>query len=165
MTRLTVDDGDLTTGILHIRGGKGSKDRRVPRAPEVWALGRAYDQQVRSRWPQRTAFFPNPRGRPYSRHFLDAAFHAVWARAGLGVVAGNPPRVHDFRHTFAVHRLNQWVQDHRAVAALLPYLTLYLGHAPLTATDYYLHWVPDFFPVLTAASAARHEALIPAVTP
>ncbi len=165
VTRLTVDDVDLTTGILHIRGGKGSKDRRVPLAPEVWALCRAYDHQVRSRWPQRTAFFPNPRGSPYSRHFLDAAFHAVWARAGLGVVAGNPPRVHDFRHTFAVHRLNQWVQDHRDVAALLPYLTMYLGHANPTATDYYLHLVPDFFPVLTAASAARHAALIPAVTP
>ncbi len=163
--RLTVDDVDLTTGVLSIRAAKGRKDRRVPLASDVWALCRAYDQVVRRRWPDRTAFFPNPRGGHYDHHFLDNAFHGVWARTGLGPVSGNPPRVHDFRHSFAVHRLNRWVQDHREVAALLPYLTMYLGHAHLTETDYYLHLVPEFFPVLTAASAARHGALIPEVTP
>jgi len=163
--RLTVDDVDLTTGTLSIRAAKGRKDRRVPLAPDVWALCRAYDRLVRQRWPDRTAFFRNPRGGHYDLHFLDNAFHGVWARTGLGPVSGNPPRVHDFRHSFAVHRLNRWVQDHREVAALLPYLTMYLGHAHLTDTDYYLHLVPEFFPVLTAASAARHGALIPELTP
>lgn len=162
---LTVDDVDLTTGILRIRAAKGRKDRRVPLAPDVWALCRVYDQLVRRRWPDRTAFFPNPQGGHYHPEFLDRAFHAVWARAGLGAVSGNPPRVHDFRHSFAVHRLNQWVRDQREVAVLLPYLSMYLGHAHLTETDYYLHLVPEFFPVLTAASAARHGALIPEVTP
>ncbi len=164
-TQLTVDDVDLVTGTLHIRAGKGHKDRCVPLAPDVWALCQVYDAQVRARCPDRVAFFPNPRGEPYGRHFLDYSFHAVWARAGLGVVPGNPPRVHDFRHSFAVHRLNAWVRDHREVAALLPYLTMYLGHAHLAATDYYLHLVPEFFPVVTAVSAPRHGALIPAVTP
>ena len=64
-----------------------------------------------------------------------------------------------------MHRLNRWVRDQRQVAALLPYLTMYLGHAHLRDTDYYLHLVPEFFPDLTAASAARHGALIPAVIP
>lgn len=163
--RLTVDDVDLATGTLHIRAAKGRKDRRVPLAPDVWALCRVYDVLVRRRWPDRVAFFPNLRGGHYSVDFLEYAFHAVWANAGLGPVSGNPPRVHDFRHSFAVHRLNQWVRDQRQVAALLPYLTMYLGHAHLSETDYYLHLVPEFFPVLTAASAARHGALIPAVMP
>jgi integrase/recombinase XerD len=162
--RLTVDDVDLTTGTLHIRAAKGRKDRRVPLAPDVWGLCRTYDAQVRRRWPNRSAFFPNPRGGHYHVGALDYAFHAVWARTGLGPVLGNPPRVHDFRHSFAVHRLNQWIRDQRDVAALLPYLTIYLGHAHLSETDYYLHLVPEFFPVLTAASA-RHGDLIPAVIP
>lgn len=162
---LTVDDVDLTTGTLHIRAAKGYKDRRVPLAPDVWALCRVYDAQVRHRWPDRSAFFPNPRGGHYGVNSLDYAFHTVWARAGLGPVSGNPARVHDFRHSFAVHRLNQWVRDQREVTALLPYLTMYLGHAHLSETDYYLHLVPEFFPVLTAASTARHGALIPAVIP
>lgn len=161
--RLTVDDVDLTMGTLHIRAAKGRKDRRVPLAPDVWALCRTYDAQVGQRWPDRSAFFPNRRGGHYVTSSLEYAFHAVWSRAGLGAVPGNPPRVHDFRHSFAAHRLNRWVQDQRDVAALLPYLTMYLGHAKLSDTDYYLHLVPEFFPMLTAASAARHGALIPEV--
>lgn len=163
--RLTVGDVDLATGTLYIRASKGHKDRQVPMAPDVWALCRAYDTQVRCRWPDRPAFFPNPRGGHYHVSSLEYAFHEVWARAGLGPVSGNPPRIHDFRHSFAVHRLNRWVRDQRDVTALLPYLTMYLGHAHLSETDYYLHLVSEFFPVLTAASAARHGALIPAVIP
>lgn len=163
--RLTVDDVDLVTGTLRIRASKGQKDRAVPLASDVQELCRAYDKQVRSRLPDRAAFFPNPQGGHYGRHSVDLAFHAVWSRAGLGPITGNPPRVHDFRHSFAVHRLNRWVRERRDVATLLPYLTMYLGHAQFSETDYYLHLVPEFFPVLTAAAAARHAALIPAVLP
>ena len=42
---------------------------------------------------------------------------------------------------------------------------MYLGHEHLTETDYYLHLVPEFFPVLIEASESRLADLIPAVTP
>lgn len=46
----------------------------------------------------------------------------------------------------------------------LPYLSMYLGHAHLTETDYYLHLVPDFYPDLTQATNSRFGHLIPEVT-
>ena len=97
-THLTVDDVDLTTGTLHIRQSKGHKDRLVMLAPDVLELCRIYDQHVRQCWPHRVAFFPNHRGEHYSKDFLGLTFHAFWDRTGIGPVAGNPPRVHDFRY-------------------------------------------------------------------
>lgn len=162
---LTVEDVDLTIGTLTIRESKGHKSRRVPLAPDVWSLCKTYDHQIRGHWPQRIAFFPNQYGGFYRKDFLGYTFHAFWDRADIGPISGNRPRVHDFRHSFAVHRLNEWVQEHRDLATYLPYLSMYLGHEHLTETDYYLHLIPEFFPVLLAASESRLADLIPAVSP
>lgn len=165
VVRLTVDDVNLDTGVLNIRQSKGHKDRRVVLAPDVLDLCRTYDQLVRKHWPSRIAFFPNDHGDYYGKQFLGRAFHVFWARAGVSPVSGNPPRVHDFRHSFCVHRLNQWVREKKDLNAFLPYLSMYLGHEHLSGTDYYLHLVPEFFLVLTEATEARFAALIPEVTP
>ena len=77
--------------------------------------------------------------------------------------SGNPPRVHDFRHTFAVKRLNLWVQEGKDLNAYLPYLCMYLGHAHLTETDYYLHFVPEFFPLFKQKTLEKCANLIPDV--
>jgi hypothetical protein len=38
---------------------------------------------------------------------------------------------------------------------------MYLGHAGLAETDYYLHLVPEFFPIMTSAAEDRFSYLIP----
>ena len=38
-------------------------------------------------------------------------------------------RFHDFRHTFATHRLYHWMRDGKDLNAMLPYLSAYMGHA------------------------------------
>ena len=78
-------------------------------------------------------------------------------------MSGNPPRVHDFRHTFAVKRLNLWVREGKDFNACLPYLGMYLGHAHFTATDYYLHFVPEFFPLFKEKTLEKGANLIPEV--
>jgi integrase/recombinase XerD len=49
------------------------------------------------------------------------------------------------------------------MSSYLPYLSLYLGHAHLTETDYYLHLVPEFFPVVKEKSRAHGANIIPEV--
>lgn len=160
---LKIDDFDLKTGKLAIRQSKGHKDRTVMMSEDVLRLCQMYHEKVSLIFPRRTYFFPNHRGNRYSNSFLDSTFHEFWNRTGIVCVNGNPPRVHDFRHTFAVNRLNQWIREKRDLNAYLPYLSMYLGHEHLTATDYYLHLVPEFFPVLTAESDERFSHLIPEV--
>jgi integrase/recombinase XerD len=53
------------------------------------------------------------------------------------------PRVHDLRHTFAVHRLTEWYRQNANVQRLLPALCTYLGHAELGSTQRYLTMTPE----------------------
>jgi integrase len=160
---LKVEDVDLQTGKLVIRQSKGHKDRNVMMSEEVLDLCRIYHSKVSRLFPDRVGFFPNPCGKPYTYHIIDDWFHLFWKKTGITHSSGNPPRVHDFRHTFAVKRLNLWVQEGKDLNACLPYLCMYLGHARLTETDYYLHLVPEFFPLFKEKSLEKCANLIPEV--
>ena len=51
---------------------------------------------------------------------------------------GTPCRIHDLRHTFAVHRLLAWYRDGQDVNARLPWLATYMGHVGIHSTQVYL---------------------------
>lgn len=51
---------------------------------------------------------------------------------------GKGPRVHDFRFTFIVHRLEQWIHEDADINAWLPVLQFYVGHSDMDALGYYL---------------------------
>jgi integrase len=163
--RLSINDVDLDSGKLTIRQSKGHKDRSVMMSEDVLALCRIYQAKVSQILPDRTAFFPNPFGQYYHGGMIDVWFHLFWEKTGLANVAsGNPPRVHNFRHTFAVKRLNLWVQEGKDLKAYLPYLSMVLGHAQLSGTDYYLHFVPEFFPLFKEKTLEKCAPLIPEVS-
>jgi integrase len=48
------------------------------------------------------------------------------------------PRLHDWRHSFAVHRLLAWYRDGQDVHARLPALATYMGHVDIRSTQVYL---------------------------
>ena len=63
------------------------------------------------------------------------------------------PRLHSFRHSFAVHRLTAWYRDGQDVQRLLPKLATYLGHAQLVSTQVYLTMTPE----LLSRASDRYE--------
>ena len=109
-------------------------------------------------------FFPNQRDQFYTSDTIESWFHLFWNKTGItSIGSGNPPRVHDFRHTFAVKRLNLWIQEGKDLNAYLPYLSMYLGHTHLQGTDYYLHFVPEFFPLFRKKTLEKSAHLLPEV--
>lgn len=160
---LNVADVNMDTGNLTIRQSKGNKDRNVVMSEEVLHLCRIYHTKISHIFIDRTVFFPNQCGKYYSNGMIDHWFHLFWNKTGITNSSGNPARVHDFRHTFAVKCLNLWVQEGKDLHACLPYLSMYLGHAHLTETDYYLHFVPEFFPLFKEKTREKCANLIPEV--
>jgi integrase/recombinase XerD len=61
--------------------------------------------------------------------------------------------LHDLRHSFATATLLDWYRDGEDVAARLPQLSTYLGHADPKSTYWYLTGSPE----LLALAAARLE--------
>lgn len=161
---LKVGDIDLSTGKMFIRQSKGHKDRTIMVAEDVLALCRTYEEKVSRIYPHRQAFFPNSKGDFYNNSMPDYWFHLFWDHLEVANnCSGNPPRVHDFRHSFSVRRLNLWVMEGRDINAYLPYLSMYLGHVHLTDTDYYLHFISEFFPIFKEKSTLACADLIPEV--
>jgi len=72
-------------------------------------------------------------------------FGRIWDQAGLPrSTGGQQPRPYDFRHHFAYACIERWMKQRKDVAAMLPYLSRYMGHATIESTYYYIHTSPDF---------------------
>ena len=76
---------------------------------------------------------------------VQAAFDALRRIAGVRGAAGGRqiPRLHDLRHSFAVHSLTAWYRQGADVQRLLPVLSTYLGHSDLEGTKVYLSMTPE----------------------
>jgi integrase len=154
---LRIDDIDWSTAVLRVRRSKFHKSRLVPLHPSAIEPLRAY-AVARDRGhpplPQST-FFVNACGGPLRYEPARETFAGLVRQALPGVVsaAGARPRWHDLRHTFAVGRLLGWYRDGADVHRTIDLLAVYLGHAKVTCTYWYLTGVPE----LMAVAAQRFE--------
>lgn len=156
---------NLTESTIFIPESKGHKDRMVVMPPEMKEICSKYYFYAVHEFPDSPYLFPCQRfkGAAYTASWLRTVFHLCWNEAGLGKVPGNAPRPYDFRHTFATHRLYQWMKEKRDLGALLPYLSTYMGHAHFSATAYYIHLVPDFFSEMSEMDLDIYGNLLPEV--
>lgn len=158
---LTVGTVDLNQGVILVRRAKGDKERLVPVSPSLQQRLRNYAQLLGER-PLDAQFFPDGRGERLTHAVVYKTFRTIlWQMRIPHVGRGHGPRVHDLRHTFAVHRLLQWYQEGADFAAMLPLLSAYLGHAGMEGTQRYLHLIPDLFPEVVRRFEAEFGHVIP----
>lgn len=159
---LLVKNVDLETGVIKIIDSKGHNDRNVVLAGDVLELFRKYRGLISKIYPLSEFFFPHHNS-CYTRAGVAFYFYASCRRAGLSDFKGNPPRIYDFRHTFATHCLYRWMRENKDLNAYLPYLSSYMGHTLLSRTAYYIHLVPEFFSQMRQMSIAKLEILLPEI--
>lgn len=161
---LKREDVDLKTGKITIRKSKGWKARIVYMSNDLLEVCREYDAIIESMLSGRQAFFPNKYGFFFNASTIQCWFHKFWDKLPqASIIIGNSARVHDFRHGYAVHRLNQWVKDGENIQALYPYLSEYMGHSNFADTDYYLSLVEDFYPVMEQQLSSVNDEILPEV--
>jgi site-specific recombinase XerD len=144
---LTLGDVDDARSLLCIRDTKFYKTRLVPLGDDVAAAFKTFlarRSACYSSAPTAPVFMFKEH-RPLTAHAVQSLFRRICRRAGLGTDAsqGSPPRVHDLRHSAAVHRLIAWYRNGEDVHVLLPQLATYLGHKDLSSTQRYLQLTPD----------------------
>jgi integrase/recombinase XerD len=153
---LDRDDVDTRHGLLRIIDSKFGKSREVTlQASTIDALA-AY-ARIRDRFvphPRSAAFFGSTAGTRLFRSCVDRMFAKLVATVGLEPRSpGCRPRLHDFRHSFAVRTLLDWHAAGVDVQARLPILSTYLEHVSPATTYYYLSAAPE----LLALAAKRLE--------
>ena len=118
--------------LIHVRKGKGGKDRYVPLPMPILERLRGY--WVTHRHP--AWIFPSPwrmkrqlalAHRPISARVVQEAFEYALKESGIQKTA----TVHALRHSYATHLLEAGVN--------LRVIQTYLGHASLSSTAVYTH--------------------------
>jgi len=124
VTGLKVADIDGKRKVIHVRGGKGNKDRQVMLSDPLREVLLAWWRRTRpTEW-----LFPGEKpGRPVSR---ETVFRACKEAARLAGIAKSV-HPHSLRHAFATHLLDDGVS--------LPVIQALLGHVNLKTTVRYLH--------------------------
>ncbi len=161
--RLRMNDVNLDTGQLNIMESKQHKSRIVMMADDVTEMLSNCNAIVSSVMPEREPFFPNSNGGFYGKQGLEKTFRKVLKKANITGTGRRSPRLYDFRHTFATHRLYRWMRDGKDLNAMLPYLSAYMGHAQLSDTYYYIHLVPGLLEEMSGFAFSSTEALLPEV--
>ena len=143
--RLRGGDVDLSNGIVTIRGTKFYKSRLVPLGADVHAHLRAYLALPGRVDRDDEPLFQSRLHKAVPRQVVEKRFRILCNLAGVRREESSPyqPRIHDLRHTFAVHRLTEWYRKGDDAQALLPALSIYLGHVELHSTQRYLTMTPE----------------------
>lgn len=144
---LRLDDVDLDTGVLTIRGTKFGKSRLVPLHASTRTVLAAYLARRRRYWAGRPVspyVFVSNCGNRLDVGSIHRTFYALSRQIGLRQPSDHQgPRIHDLRHRFAVKTLWRWYRTGEDPERRLPILSAYLGHVHVADTYWYLSAWPE----------------------
>ena len=129
---LQVPDIDGQRKFIHVRHGKGAKDRLVPVAESALTLLRAYYKTHRNRTWVFPALGKTGKGGPTTdQPVSETTVHGALRRAVVETGIRKPVRPHTLRHSYATHMIEAGVPVRHVQECL--------GHESLASTMIYLH--------------------------
>ena len=159
---LQLHDVDQERATLEVRDAKNRENRTVPITRRLAATLEAYiaaghpDPE-----PSQHLFHTGDPSKPADKSTIYNRFRRYLADADIPHFARGGPHIHSLRHGFAVQNLRRWAADGADLAVMLPYLSVYMGHADLRGTQYYLRLTADAYPEVAAMVEARFGYVIP----
>ena len=160
---LVLNDVNTVAGIATIRAAKNMKDRLIPMAGSLAKRISDYVDKFHRFSDGETFLFPGCHNGVMGRmdkstaytHFRDYLLLADIPHTDVG------PRIHSFRHGYAIKCLKNWVLEGNDLTVMLPYLSAYMGHSDFRATQYYLRLTSDLYPEIVRRSEAEFGYVIP----
>jgi integrase len=151
---LTEGDYNRRESTLHIRRTKFYKSRLLPVHEGIAnEIERYLAARAKLKLPSSAAtplmWNATRGGRAYTGTGISHCIKPLLLQCGIKAPSGLTPRIHDFRHSFAVNALLRWYRAGADVEAKLPLLATYLGHGSALSTHRYLHFIE---PMRVAAS-------------
>jgi site-specific recombinase XerD len=163
--KLRTKDVNLVSGTLLIERTKFGKSRRIPIGKRALQYLREYASARRQQFGTVTKedrFFVNRLGLPMNQSSVHIEFRRGRREAGLlNIRSLRPPRIHDLRHSFAVHRVQKWYADGENPQNKLVLLSIYMGHREITYTAHYLQMGAEVLRLGGQGFQAAFEGLTP----
>jgi len=125
--------------LIHIRKGKFRKERYLVLSQSAAKQLNRYLVNYKSLLPleEESPLFVSTSRKRLIYNSARCAFLKILNKLGI-IKKDSGPKLHSFRHTFAVHRLLQWYKTEEDINAKLPFLSTYMGHVNITSTQVYL---------------------------
>lgn len=147
-TQLERKDVDFRRRRITIRSSRVNRSREIPIGPDLYDILLSYHRtHHRKKAMHDPYFFLTRDGLQTKTDTVNQTFQRVRKRAGVARhdEARYEPRIHDLRHTFAVHRLTAWFKHGADLNRMIPALSAYMGQHDLGAAERYLRLTPERF--------------------
>jgi len=158
---LKPQDIDWNHRLLTIEGSKFGKSRLIAlHASTTEALAKYASDRDRHFRPDLVShFFSSRRGNRLDEAEVRRTFYQLSRQIGIRKPsASRGPRLHDFRHRFAVETLLRWYRAGEDVDRHVWILSTYLGHGHVTDTYWYLSNTPELMAAVANRLEQRSEA-------
>jgi len=161
---LRINNLDFGEKSLTVLASKFEKNRRIPMSQSLQKILERYLKSGICSIDTDGFLFPNQTDFHYSKRTVYDTFRKVLHTSGIPYQGkGKGPRLHDLRHTFAVHSLQNHIAAGYDSYTILPILASYLGHTDVSTTERYLRLTAEFYPDLLAKSDVIVKNIIPGV--
>jgi integrase/recombinase XerD len=165
LLRLTIGDYNSKEHLLLIRESKFHKSRIIPLSKDGWTeleafLKIRFSHQIPHSADSPLLWNAYEKKGAYNENALRRTFRPIFCALNIRNMGGHLPRVHDLRHTFAVHALLRWYREGLDVQAKLPFLSIYMGHISIVSTEYYLQFIGESVDLASERFAKRCSKLI-----
>lgn len=137
----------MQNGIIAVYEAKNNNDRLVPISDNLRNLMLEYADKMHKHSCSTDYFFYLKNSKvPIVKSTLRFSFSRIMKSASIEKNKKSNPRIHDFRHTFAVNCLKKSIKENKDLTVYLPILKTYMGHSKFISTEYYLRLTNDMYP-------------------
>jgi integrase len=166
---LRNNDVDFEHERIVIRKTKNRQQRLIPLNPSMLQVLCQY-RDARSRLPLQCIdtpngfFFISPSGQALNNKNVYTWFKKILKKCGIPHIGKNHgPRVHDLRHTCAVHSLISQVRNGADIYCVLPVLSVFLGHKSLSGTERYVRLTQEMYPDIIKSEQSVSSFVFPSL--
>ena len=149
-------DVDLEQGVVNIRQGKGYNQHRIILHDSMLNLMIRFDKAASLLLPERKYFFPNSKGRYFTRQWVQSNYKTLWSFCNLSYSTA-----YELRHNYATLNINNWNHEGFGFHSRLLYLSRSMGHSVLESTKYYYSLVPNLADIMKELTNESFNALLP----
>jgi site-specific recombinase XerD len=162
-TSIKNEDVDLESQRIILKKTKNQEQRLIPvNASLLMVLKQYREYRDKIPLPNLSApdsfFFVSPTGMPLSECAVLYWFKRVLKNSGI---SGTGMRIHDIRHTVAVHSLMNMINNNIDVYCALPILSVFLGHKTIASTERYVRLTQEVYPEVIKMEQAFTSYVFP----
>lgn len=153
---------DVFSKKIIIKDAKKSSFRLIPLSMNMEKILEEYIRYAHGDSKDNKFLFLSSPDRRITTLSLYTYFRKILQISGISHKGrGFGPRLIDFRHTFCVLRIRNWLKEGRDMMEIMPYLSRFLGHSSISQTAYYFSLVPDLFEDIRTLESKFYQNLLP----